>query len=485
MEQSNRVIVAGLAVRSALHEFIEREALPGSGVTSEAFWAGFAAIVRDLTPRNRGLLLERDRLQLAIDDWHRSRADRAHDAAEYRRFLTEISYLVPEGPPFRITTASVDPEVALIAGPQLVVPLSNARYALNAVNARWGSLYNALYGTDALGTAAPSGGYDRARGALVIAWTRRFLDDVVPLGSASHSDVTRYFISDGALVAATEGGEATLIDSSAFVGFEGPPESPSALLLQHHDLHVEVRLDRHHRIGQTDRAGVADVVLEAAVTAVMDCEDSVAAVDAEDKVLVYRNWLGLMRGDLTAAVPGTDGHTSTRRLAQDRTFRSPDGSTYHVPGRAVLFVRNVGHLMTTDAVLDSDGAEIPEGFLDAAVTVLAATHDLRKARPMNSRARAVYVVKPKMHGPDECRLADALFERVELMLGLSKNTVKLGLMDEERRTSANLAECIRSIAHRIVFINTGFLDRTGDEIHTSMQAGAMVPKAAMKDTAWL
>jgi malate synthase len=475
---------AALTVDPELRRFLEDEALPGTGVDPEAFWAGFAALVRDLAPRNRELLAERDRMQTAIDEWHRAHRDAPDDAAAYEAFLREIGYLVPEGAPFTITTDGLDPEVATVSGPQLVVPVMNARYALNAANARWGSLYDALYGTDALGSSPAPGPYDPARGAEVITWARGFLDGAVPLASGSHADAVAYAVVDDALAVTLDDGTATgLADPAALVGWQGEPGAPSAVLLRHHGLHAEIQFDATHPVGSTDPAGVSDVVLESAITAIMDCEDSVAAVDAEDKVLVYRNWLGLMRGDLTEEVTKGD-RTFTRRLAEDRTYTAPDGELV-LPGRALMFVRNVGHLMTTDAVLDADGQPIPEGILDAVVTVLCAVHDLRAEHPLNSRTGAVYVVKPKMHGPDEVAFADDLYARVEELLSLPANTVKLGLMDEERRTSANLAECIRRIAHRIAFINTGFLDRTGDEMHTSMEAGPMVPKAAMKAEPWL
>jgi len=480
-----RKAAGGLRVRPELYGFIADEALPGTGITPDAFWSGFAALVHDLAPRNRDLLAERDRLQSAIDEWHRARAGRPHDANKYETFLRQIGYLVPEGSPFTISTSGLDGEVTTVAGPQLVVPVNNARYALNAANARWGSLYDALYGTDALGTPPSPGPYDRARGAEVVAWVRRFLDDVVPLAGASHADATGYLVEGGHLTVALGDGAGTgLGRPSSFAGYTGDHAAPSTVLLSNNGLHIELRIDRSHPVGRADAAGLADVVLEAAVTAIADCEDSVAAVDSQDKVAVYRNWLGLMRGDLCAEVPKGE-QTIVRRLADDRTYRAPGGGALTLPGRALLFVRNVGHLMTTDAVLDTDGNEVPEGFLDAVVTVLCAMHDLVRDRPLNSRSGAVYVVKPKMHGPEEVAFADQLFGRVESLLGLAPNTVKLGLMDEERRTSANLAECIRRIAARVVFINTGFLDRTGDEIHTSMEAGPVVRKGAMKAQPWL
>jgi malate synthase len=476
---------ASLRVAPVLRRFIDDEALPGTGLDPGAFWSGLADLVHDLAPRNRALLAERERIQTAIDDWHRAHQGQPHDGAAYEAFLRDIGYLVADGEPFTITTEGLDPEVATVAGPQLVVPVMNARYALNAANARWGSLYDALYGTDALGSTPTPGPYDPSRGAEVIAWARSFLDDALPLAAGSHADATGYTVEGDALAVELADGTTTgLADPASFVGWDGEPGSPTAVLLRHHGLHVEVRFDRTHPVGSTDAAGVSDVVLESAVTAIMDCEDSVAAVDADDKVVVYRNWLGLLRGDLTEEVDKGD-RTITRRLAGDRTYRAPGGGEVTVPGRALMFVRNVGHLMTSDAVIDADGQPIPEGILDAAVTVLCAVHDLQRDQPLNSRTGAVYVVKPKMHGPDEVAFADELYGRVEQLLGLPENTVKLGLMDEERRTSANLGECIRRIAHRVAFINTGFLDRTGDEMHTSMEAGPMVPKAAMKAEPWL
>jgi malate synthase len=474
-----------LRVDPVLRRFVDDEALPGTGIDPDRFWTGVADLVRDLAPRNRELLAERERIQSAVDDWHRAHQGDAFDAAAYQAFLRDIGYLVAEGEPFTITTDGLDPEVATVSGPQLVVPVMNARYALNAANARWGSLYDALYGTDALGSTPAPGPYDPDRGAEVIAWARSFLDDAVPLARGSHADAVAYTVAGEALSVTLDDGTTTgLADADALVGWQGEPDAPTAVLLRHHGLHIEIQLDASHPVGSTDPAGVSDVVLESAITAIMDCEDSVAAVDAEDKVLAYRNWLGLMRGDLTEEVTKGD-RTFTRRLADDRTYRAPGGGELVLPGRALMFVRNVGHLMASDAIIGADGRSIPEGILDAIVTVLCAVHDLRSDHPLNSRTGAVYVVKPKMHGPDEVAFADELYGRVEQLLGLPANTVKLGLMDEERRTSANLAECIRRIAHRIAFINTGFLDRTGDEMHTSMEAGPMVPKAAMKAEPWL
>jgi malate synthase len=480
------VTVAGLTVDCELHRFIETEALPGSGVEAATFWRGLADLVAHHGERNRALLARRAELQAAIDRWHRHHRGQTHDPLAYRAFLTEVGYLVPEGADFAIDTAGVDPEIAEIAGPQLVVPVTNARYALNAANARWGSLYDALYGTDALGDAPAPGPYDPERGARVVAWARAFLDEAVPLSAGSHADATAYATSAGALeVTFGDGTTAGLRDPTTFAGYLGDPAEPTSILLCHHRLHIELVIDRSRPVGADDRAGIADVVIESAVTTIVDFEDSVACVDAADKVEAYRNWLGLMQGGLTAELAKGD-RKIIRHLADPRSFAAPDGSELRLPGRALLLVRNVGHLMTTGAVLDAQGREIPEGFLDAMVTVLAATHDLRRQpAPVNSPHGSVYVVKPKMHGPDEVAFADAIFADVEATLGLPGGTVKIGLMDEERRTTVNLKECIRAARSRIAFINTGFLDRTGDEIHTSMEAGVMVPKAEMRAERWL
>ena len=475
---TERIDRHGLQVGAELDAFVNEHALPGSGVDGDTFWAGFAGLIAEFTPRNRDLLQRREELQAAIDGWHKQRVGQPHDAAAYRAFLEEIGYLLPEGPDFAINPTNVDPELTSVPGPQLVVPVMNARYAINAANARWGSLYDALYGTDALGDLPPPGPYDPARGERVIAWGRAFLDQAVPLADGSHADVTEYSIADGQMIPA-------LADPSQMIGWQGDPSGPAAILLVNNGLHLEIQIDPDDSIGATDAAGVKDIALEAAVTAIMDCEDSVAAVDAEDKALAYRNWLGLNRGDLTEEV--TKGDTTfVRRMESDRLYASPQGGSQELPGRATMFVRNVGHLMTTPAILDADGNEIFEGLLDAMMTVLCAKHDLDKASgERNSRAGSVYVVKPKMHGPDEAAFANDVFSRVEDVLGLAPNTVKLGLMDEERRTTINLKECIRAIADRVVFINTGFLDRTGDEIHTSMEAGPFVRKSDMKAQSWI
>ncbi len=480
-----RIEAAGLAIGPELHAVLVNDVLPGSGVEADAFFDGLAAIIADFGPRNAELLEVRESMQAAIDAWHRERAGQPHDAAAYRTFLEELGYLVPEGPDFTIDTANVDPEIRSIPAPQLVVPVTNARYVLNAANARWGSLYDALYGTDALGDLPEPGPYSSARGARVIAWARNFLDETVPLASGSHADVTAYRVADGELVAEL-GDEATgLAQPGLFDGYSGEPDSPTNILLDHNGLGIDIVIDPTHNVGSEDKAGVADVVLESAMTAIIDCEDSVAAVDSEEKALAYRNWLGLMTGNLSESVTKGD-RTFTRTLNPDRVYTAPDGSELVRTGRSLLLTRNVGHLMTTPAVLDAAGNEIPEGLLDAMVTVLCAKHDLNKTSgARNSREGSVYVVKPKMHGPDEVAFTNDLFTRVEELLGLPLNTVKIGIMDEERRTTVNLRECIRAAKSRVAFINTGFLDRTGDEIHTSMQAGAMVRKGDMKAERWI
>ena len=475
----------GLAVATGLAEFIEREALPGTGVANDRFWAGFAELVATMSPRNRALLERRSILQGLIDEWHRARTGQPHDPDAYTSFLREIGYLVPEGPPFEIATTGVDPELATVAGPQLVVPVMNARYVLNAANARWGSLYDALYGTDALGDSPPAGGYDPVRGDRVIVWARKFLDDTFPLVGASHSDATRYLVAHGRLVVELGDSRSTLVEPAAFAGHRGPADAPEGVLLVHNGLHVEIVIDPGHPVGSTDRAAVADVVLESAVSTIVDFEDSIAAIDADDKTLAYRNWLGLMKGSLEEQVD-KGGRSFTRRLAPNRVYTAPDGGERELSGRSVLLARNVGILMTTPAVLDQHGNEVFEGILDAMVTVLIAMHD--RGRPDNERnatAGSVYIVKPKLHGPDEVAFAADVFTMIESSLGLAPDTVKIGIMDEERRTTVNLLECVRQARSRVVFINTGFLDRTGDEIHTSMEAGPMIPKARMKAQPWI
>jgi malate synthase len=475
----------GLAVHRTLAEFVEREALPGTAIAPAAFWAGFARLLGTMAPRNRALLARREELQSQIDAWHHEHVGGPLDGDRYLGFVRDIGYLVEDGPAFTVSTEGVDPELSQTAGPQLVVPVMNARYALNAANARWGSLYDALYGTDALGDRATSGPYDAVRGARVVAWARQFLDDTVPLLGTSWSDVDGWFVSGGALVALRGTERHELVEPAHFVGYTGDVSAPSALLLQHHNLHIEVVIDRATTVGALDRAGVTDVVLESAITTIVDFEDSIAAVDADDKVLAYRNWLGLMTGRLEETVRKGDA-TFTRRLASNRSYTAPDGSPMVIRGRAVLLARNVGHLMTTPAVRDAEGVPIPEGLLDAMLTVLIALHDAtRPAAQRNSTTGSIYIVKPKMHGPDEVAFAGDVFSLVEDVLALPRDTVKLGIMDEERRTSANLLECIRAVRSRVVFINTGFLDRTGDEIHTSMEAAPMVPKGQMKQSRWI
>ncbi|MCA6307086.1 MAG: malate synthase G [Phenylobacterium sp.] len=472
-----------LAVADLLHAFVEQELLPGTGVDPAGFWASLESLLKDFQPRNRALLERRDSLQSQIDAWWRVRKGQPFDLAAQTDFLTRIGYLLPVPAPFTIGTQNVDPEIARIAGPQLVVPVSNGRYALNAANARWGSLYDALYGTDALEPPTGGKGYDPVRGAKVIAYARGLLDRAAPLAGASHSDAAAYAIINGALsVTLASGAKVALADPSQLAGWRGDASAPSAILLKHNGLHLEIQVDRSHNVGKDDPAGVSDVLMESALTAIQDCEDSVAAVDAEDKTGVYRNWLGLMRGDLAATFE-KGGRTETRRLDEDRRYSTPGGGEIVLRGRSLLLVRNVGHHMLTDMVT-LDGAPVYESAVDALVTVAAALHDLKGAR-RNSPAGSVYVVKPKMHGPDEVALAMSLFDQVEDALGLARNTVKMGIMDEERRTSANLAACIAAAKDRIVFINTGFLDRTGDEIHTAMEAGPMVRKDAMKAEGWL
>ena len=482
---ADRVVVGNLRVARPLYDFITEEAMPGTGIDPDSFWAGVDKVVTDLSPRNTELLARRDDLQSQVDRYHRQRIIGGIDPAEYRQFLTDIGYLLPDPGEVTITTSGVDPEITATAGPQLVVPILNARFALNAANARWGSLYDALYGTDVISEAdgAEKGtSYNTVRGDQVIAYARRFLDDTVPLVDAGYRDVARFVVADGALEVVLGNDDVTgLADPAQFAGYTGEASAPDSVLLVNHGLHIEILIDRDSPIGSTDPAGISDVVLESAVTTIMDFEDSVAAVDAEDKVLGYRNWLGLNKGDLAEEV-SKGGKTFTRVLNADRTYLAPDGSEFTLPGRSLLFVRNVGHLMTNDAIVDADGNEIYEGIQDALFTSLIAMHGLDG---QNSRTGSIYIVKPKMHGPEEVAFTCELFSRVEDVLGLPQGTLKVGIMDEERRTTLNLKSCVKAAADRVVFINTGFLDRTGDEIHTSMEAGPMIRKGAMKTQPWI
>ena len=486
---TNKTTIGTLQVSTTLANFVHDELLPKIDVEADLFWSGFESIINDFTPRNTQLLADRDALQAKIDDWHRQRRGQGHDAAAYKQFLLDIGYLSNQGEEFEVNTANVDPEICAQAGPQLVVPVKNARFALNAANARWGSLYDALYGTDAISEAegaVRAGGYNPVRGAKVIEFAKNFLDETCPLNQGSHKEVASYQIENGELQATlADGSVSSLQDSIQFKGFSGEPSSPGNVLLVNNDLHIDIQIDRSSEIGAGDSAGVKDVVLEAAITTIQDCEDSVAAVDAEDKVEVYRNWLGLIYGDLADTFVKS-GQEMTRTLNPDREFTGPDGTSISLPGRSLLLVRNVGHLMRNNAIVDGNGEEIYEGIMDGVITAAIASLDVSgKNKLSNSRTGSVYIVKPKMHGTAEVEFTCELFSAVENLLGIADNSLKVGIMDEERRTTLNLKTCIQAAKDRVVFINTGFLDRTGDEIHTSMEAGPMIPKTKMKGSSWI
>ncbi|MCJ2377564.1 malate synthase G [Vibrio sp. ZSDZ34] len=485
---SNRIQQGSLNIDSTLYALVNDEIIPGTDIKSEDFWQSFEIILNDLAPKNKALLAKRDDLQLQIDVWHQERAGQALDPAEYKSFLQDIGYLVPEGEDFQVSTANVEPEIATQAGPQLVVPIMNARFALNAANARWGSLYDALYGTDVISEengAEKGGSFNPARGAKVVRFAREFLDNAAPLNGVSHKDVASYSINNTLIATLDDGEQVTLMDAAQLIGYQGQANEPTAILLKHNNLHIEIQIDPNTPVGQLDAAGIKDIVVEAALTTIMDCEDSVAAVDGEDKALAYKNWLGLMKGDLQETLE-KNGKTLVRRLNADRHYTSITGGELSLKGRSMLFIRNVGHLMTNPAILDGNGEEVPEGIMDAMITSLIAMHDLNGNSPFqNSTANSINIVKPKMHGPEEVAFTSELFSRVEDALGLARNTIKVGIMDEERRTSVNLKECIRAAKERVVFINTGFLDRTGDEIHTSMEAGPFAPKTQLKTMTWI
>jgi malate synthase len=490
---SNRIQHGSLNIDSTLYSFVNQQAIPGTGIQVDDFWASFESILDDLAPQNKRLLAKREQLQQQIDEWHAGQQGRDFDAAAYKAFLLDIGYLVPEGAEFSVTTENVEPEIATQAGPQLVVPIMNARFALNAANARWGSLYDALYGTDVISEengAEKGGQFNPVRGQKVVTYAREFLDEAAPLNGVSHKDVKRYSIGDlsigDTLTATLDNGEqVTLMDDSQLVGYQGSANEPSSILLKHHNLHIDIQIDPSAPIGRLDAAGVKDVVVESALTTIMDCEDSVAAVDGEDKTLAYANWLGLMKGDLQETFE-KNGKSLVRSLNSDRHYTSVQGGEITLKGRSMLFIRNVGHLMTNPAIIDAKGNEVPEGIMDGMITSLIAMHDLQGNGPFrNSSAQSINIVKPKMHGPEEVAFTTTLFGRIEDALGLARNTIKMGIMDEERRTSVNLKECIRAAKERVVFINTGFLDRTGDEIHTSMEAGPFAPKVQLKTMTWI